>query len=138
MPMAADKIQKRELCKKLFLQTNGASGAEVILDIALSEVDGWGPYVQAITPHTLLEQRSPNFQWRLIMYTSYDGITWAVAGDLFANSTATTASGVVQADFTDKTKLGLHIRFAAVCLPTTGTARESGVVSVTLVFDFRT
>lgn len=142
MPMPKNamvsRTHARQLCHKLLLQTNGTSGAEVVLDIPCSEVESWGPSVQAITAHTLLEQKSTNFQWRIVVYTSYDGVNWAVGGDLFANSTSTTASGVVQADFTDKTKLGLHIRFAAVCLPTAGTARESGVVSVTLVFDVRT
>lgn len=138
MTISADPIQKRELTHKLFLQTNGTSGAEVLLDIPLAEVDSWGPYVKTLTAHTLLEQKSANFQWRIVMYTSYDGLTWAVAGDIFADSTATTASGVVHADFTDKTKLGCHIRFAASCSPVTGTARETGVVSVTLVFEFRT
>ena len=94
--------------------------------------------MQGITAHTLLEQRSANFQWRIVMYTSFDGINWATAGDIFANSTSTATSGVVQTEFTDKTKMGQHIRFAAVCSPTTGTARETGVVSVTLMFDFRT
>lgn len=126
------------LTHKLLAQTDGTTTGDVILDIVCAQVEGWGPHVQAITAYTLLEQKSANFQWRVVMYTSLDGINWAVGGNLFANSTATTASGVVQADFTDKTKMGLHIRLSIVCSPATGTARESGVVTVALAFDFRT
>ena len=143
MPMPASSLHNSRivvvpLTHKLLVQTDGTTAGDVILDISCPQVESWGPHIQAITPHTLLEQKSANFQWRVVMYTSLDGINWAVAGNLFTASTATTAAGVVQADFTDKTKIGLHIRFSIVCSPVTGTARESGVVTVALAFDFRT
>lgn len=137
-PPIANSVVVVGLTHKLLVQSDGTTGGDVVLDVSLPLVERWGPHIDAITAHTLLEQKSANFQWRVVIYTSLDGVNWAVGGNLFANSTATTAAGVVQADFTDKTKLGLHIRFSIVCSPTTGTARESGVVTVALAFDFRT
>lgn len=94
-----------------------------------------GPRLAAITPHTFLDQFSSNFRWKIIFYWSVDGITWSGAVDLF--SWSGTGGGVIQTPFIDATKLGLHMRYALACSPSTGTNREWGTVSAVLAFDFK-
>ncbi len=119
------------------LQTAGGdSNTDVILDVDLPEITHWGPHTLTITPHTKLESKTANFRWKAVLYTSIDGINGSTTPEnLFAYSTAT--SYVIQTDFTDKSKLGLLIRVALVCSPATGTAIESGVVTLALAFEFR-
>ena len=105
------------------------------MDISLPQVEGWGPHLAAITAHTMLEQKTANFKWKVLLFWSLDGFVWSPATDLFANSSAN--GQVIQSDFADKTKLGLHIRFALACSPVTGAAKESGIVTVALAFEFR-
>lgn len=119
-----------------FIQTTGVDANVVYTDIDLPKVAGWGPHLGSITGHTNLQQATANFRWKVVMHTSIDGVVWsAPATDIFAWSN--TAGYVIQTAFTDATKLGLHIRFALACSPSTGTARESGVVTVALAFEFR-
>jgi hypothetical protein len=69
------------------------------------------------------------------MFWSLDGYAWSSPVDIFGNSS--TGGPVINTDFTDKTRLGLHIRFALACSPVTGVAKETGVVTAALVFEFR-
>ncbi|MBM4366067.1 MAG: hypothetical protein FJ102_07615 [Deltaproteobacteria bacterium] len=119
------------------LQTAGGdSNTDVILAVDLPEIANWGPHTLTVTPHTKLESKTANFRWKAVLYTSIDGIEWtSTPENLFAYSTAT--SYVIQPDFTDKSKLGLFIRVALVCSPATGSAIESGVVTLALAFEFR-
>ncbi len=133
---ALGRVRVVPVAHKVLLQTSGVDGSEVVLDLDLPQVEEWGPHLLAITAHTLLEQKTANFQWRVVLYWSIDGITWSTATGLFANSAA--AGQVIHPDFNDKTKLGLRIRLGLACSPATGQAREQGVVTVALAFDFRT
>ena len=141
MPMRADQPESRVIvvpvADRVRIQTKGDDGnTDVILDVDLPEITHWGPHTLTITPHTKLESKTTNFRWKAVLYTSIDGINWsAPPADLFAYSTA--ASYVIQGDFTDKSKLGLFIRVALVCSPATGSAIESGVVTLALAFEFR-
>ena len=130
------KVQVVGIVLKVSLQTTGVDANTVYTDIVLPKVDGWGPHLVGMTAHTNLEQFTANFKWKLVMMWSFDGITWsAPATDIFAWST--TAGQAIQTAFTDTTKLGLHIRFALACAPSTGTALERGTVSVALAFEFK-
>jgi hypothetical protein len=95
----------------------------------------WGPYLLSITAHTETEVKSANFQWKLVCYWGLDGQTWSTATDVFAYQSA--AEKKIQADFTDKTRMGVKMRYALVCSPTTGTAREQALVTLVLAFQFR-
>lgn len=132
---AGTKVQVVPFVFKQFFQTNGVDAASIITEIPLTKVAGWGPHLFGITAHSYLDQFSTNFRWKIVFYWSFDGINWSSAIDLFAwNSTG---SGVIHAAYIDATKLGLHMRYAVVCSPATGTNREWGTVSVALAFDFK-
>lgn len=118
------------------LQSNGVDNSPVIIDVPLPMIEDWGPHLASITAHTGTEAKTNNFQWKVYLYWSLDGVVWSGPNDLFAWETA--AGQKVQTPFADGQKLGLHIRIALVCCPSSGTAREQGLVTLVLACEFKT
>ncbi len=135
MPAPSNKIKVVGLVQKLMLQTNGVDGSTITTELDTPNLTGLGPYVAGITAHSLLEQYSTNFKWKVVFFWSFNGITWSSPVDLFAFST--TGGQVIHTAYTDATKLGLHMRYGLACAPSSGTNREWGTVSVALAFEFR-
>ena len=133
---AAGKIRVVTVVQKFLLQTTGTDNSEVIVELSLPGVADWGPYIESITAHTETEQKTTNFQWKAYTYWGLDGNSWSAATSLFAFQTV--AEKKIQADFNDKTRMGLKMRYALVCSPVTGTAREQALVTLALVFQFPT
>lgn len=136
-PQPESRVVVVPVAERVRLQTKGDNETvDVVLDIDVPEITHWGPHTLTITPHTRLELKTANFRWKAVFYYSIDGITWSTSPEsLFAYSN--TLGYVIQSDDTDKSKLGLFIRAALACSTVTGTAIESGVVTLALAFEFR-
>lgn len=96
----------------------------------------WGPHLDGITPHTQAASRTAAHQWKVVLWHSIDGKTWNGPVDLFATPIAANGE-VIQAQFTDATAMGIHIKLGLAVRNSAGTAIESAVVSAVGAFEFK-
>jgi len=120
------------LLKEKLLTTNG-TGSYVLMRIGPQQLWGIGPLLDGITLYGILRDKSANFEYKVVGEWSNDGETWtAFGGDILG---PTSANGqVVSAEFTVALDFGLYVRLMVGVKPTTGTAIETGVLSLTARF----
>ncbi len=134
--VSGQKVVLHTVATRLMMQTNGIDATEIVLDLPPGDMAGYGPYLTSITAHVQADARTANFQWKVVSYWSIDGVNWSTASDVFAYVSTGTPS--IQAPFTDVAKLGIKMRYALVCKPSSGTAREQAFVTCVLAFEFKT
>jgi len=121
--------------QKYNLPSDGTTSWSYV-DLDLSQIEAWGPHLKQIAAHTDTRNRSSNHQWKVVLYTSFDGRQWEGPADLFS---AVSADGyVTQTAFTDTTKLGLKLKLALAVANTSGTNTERANISVAFAFMFST
>jgi len=132
--MSLQKVVLLTVCYKMQLQTDGTTGYSFI-DLDLPDAASFGPYVESVIAYTSTENRTANFQWKIVSYWSIDGRNWSTAVDLFS---AITGNGnTIQTAFTTASALGPIMRYAIAVANGSGTAIERGVVTVSLAFTFK-
>ncbi len=129
------KVRVHTVATKLLLQTTGIDANEVILDLPPGPMAEYGPYLSAVTGHLQTEARTAQFQWKLTCQWSLDGVNWSAAADVFTWVTSSTPT--ITVPFTDAAKMGLKMRYSLACKPMSGTAREQGMVTLALAFEFK-
>ena len=113
---------------KMQLQTDGTTTATYI-DLDLPSVTDLGPYLESVTAHTMTENKTANFTWRMVFYWSMDGRQWnpATPIDLFSGIAAN--GSVIQTAYTTTTNFGVKLRFAIAVVNASGAAIERAVCS---------
>ncbi len=134
--VSGQKVVVHTVATRLLLMTSGIDASEMVFDLPTGDMAAYGPYLSSITGHFQTDARTANFQWKLVSYWSIDGVSWSAAADVFAWVTSSTPT--IAPPFTDAAKLGIKMRYALVCKPISGTAREQGQVSCALAFEFKT
>lgn len=129
-PNSNEKCQVMMLCYKKLIQTK-SDGSEAIYELDTPEIEGIGPHLEGMTPHTLLESSDASFQWKVVYWWSLDGRTWVGPANMFADST--TGVPTIHAEVTDPTTFGLHMKWGLACSAVSGSSRLSGSVTVALV-----
>ncbi len=118
------------LFKERLFTTNG-TGSYVLVRVSPKQLENIGPFLDGIIAYAICRDKSANFEFKLIGEWSNDGETWsAFGGDIVP---ATTANGqVVSANYTTAQDFGLYVRFLVGVKPSTGTAIETGVLTLAL------
>ena len=127
-------IRVVELAHDRPFSTNGNDTNYIYIDVLPDHLRNIGPFLAAITVHAQLKNKTANFEFEVQGQWSYDGETWTP----FANALAgpITADGqTVSSKYTTASDFGLFIRIRVGVKPTTGTAIESGLISLTASFE---
>lgn len=117
------------------LSSDGTTTGRAV-DVTLPPYDRLGPYVQSVQAYTAMEGRTANFRFKAQAAGSTTGRSYATAVDLFAWLFANAET--TETAYTTVGNLGMQTRFALVGSNTVGTAIESAVVWLYLVFRLRT
>ena len=130
----SDIIQVVQLYYKRQLLTDGSTTPSYI-DIENPAISSFGPYLAGITLMTGTENRTAQHNYKIVFYWGLDGRQWNGPVDLCTMISA--AGDTIQMEYTDQTKLGLHLRFAIAQANGSGTSIERAVSSAWLVLRFK-
>jgi len=135
MKVPTTKVKVVPLAYKFMLQSDSTTSWRYF-ELELSQIQSWGPHLSEITVHSLTQTRTPQQEWKVVLWFSLDGKQWDGPHDIF---TAVVANGdVVHTPFADKTKFGMNIKLGLAVHNSVGTNSESAVVSAAGAFSFLT
>lgn len=145
--MPGQKIVVLPFAFNFYLETAGvASGSQKYVDVDLPEAEDWGPYIEAITAHTMVANTTAtgaavttNYRWNIYVQWALDDKTWSARTPIVATDMGATENDLkIQAEFT--TRMGRKIRFSIGAYNSQNTGSANNVyawVTVALVFRFR-
>lgn len=128
------KIRLHVFVYKYLLFVKGTTWSYI--DLELPDLEGLGPFIESITPHTLTEGRTTNMEWKIVFYWSIDGRTWSGPVDLF--SAVTTDGNAIQTDYTTKTALGIKMRYALAGRSSSADTEEKATITALGAFSYQT
>lgn len=132
---AMPKVILYTLCTdRMFKSSGSALYADDVLEAqGLSTL---GPMIKQMRVHINVENSTTNFRYKVNFSWSMLGRVWATPSDLTTAITGDTTS-TIGSCYTDDTKFGLNLRFALAISNSSGTAIESGRVSVVLEVELK-
>jgi hypothetical protein len=99
------------------------------------EISNVGPYLAGITIHGNMQNRTSNFEYKVIGQYSYDNEVYTTfSSDVL--SAQNTNGNVISAKYTTHTDFGLYIRLVVQVRNGAGTNVESGEVSTSAALQF--
>lgn len=129
------KVVMKQLVAQMAIQTD-KTGTMSYLQVDLPGTEEWGPYLESIQALTVTINSTANLYWDCICSWTNDGVNvetpfTSLTGGI--TDDGQTVESAVTSGFG-----GRLLRFAIGCKNSAGTELESGVISVWLVFTFKT
>jgi len=131
------KVVTVVLCEDELYKSDGSNTVWVSDIYDLPQVRALGPMIKQIRAFYVCEGATANFQARLTTQWSVLGKSWSTpVGEILPGQTGDKA-GIVSAAFTDADKFGLLMRYGIEVKNSSGTAIESGRVTVILEIELK-
>lgn len=132
---AMPKVVLYTLCTDRMFKSSGSTlYADDVLDApGLATL---GPMIKQMRVHINVESSTTNFRYKVNFSWSMLGRVWSMPDDLTTAITGDTTS-TIGSWYTDDTNFGLNLRLALAISNSTGTAIESGRVSIVLEVELK-
>lgn len=125
------------LCEDELYKSDGSNTTWVSDIYDLPQVRTLGPMIKQIRAHYVCEGATANFQARVTTQWSVLGKSWSTpVGEILPGQTGDKA-GIISTAFTDADKFGLLMRYAIEVKNSSGSAIESGRVTVILEIELK-
>lgn len=125
------------LCEDALMKTT-AGGTTVAEVYEIPEVRQLGALTKQVRVHYYCEGASTNFQAKVGMAWSMSGRGWDTAVELLSNQVGSSAtSGVMSSWYSTTSEIGLLLRFQIEASNASGTAIESGRVTVIVEIELK-
>lgn len=137
-PPGQRKVVVVDILENLQTATKGDATNWSYIELDLPGIEQWGPYLDSVTAHVNIVASSTNHQVKLAFRYSLDGKEWAPVTPIDLFSAITNGAGnSIQTPYTTTGNFGIHMRYMLALKNASGTAIESGIVSIKLAFTFQ-